>query len=78
MGLIARDVEISGIATTMTSWNAGIIQRIMPPHVVIIELPRGSSMGHPHHHSEQQNVLNATLALLSEEAPVPLVYLEEK
>ncbi len=69
---------MAGIATTLTSWNAGIIRRTAPPRTVITQLPRGSTMGHPHHFQQQQKVLNATLALLEEDAPQTPTYLNEK
>jgi hypothetical protein len=69
---------MAGIPATLTSWNAGIIRRTAPPRAVITQLPRGSTMGHPHDSEQQQRVLRATLALFEQDAPQPPIYLDEK
>jgi hypothetical protein len=78
VGLIARGLEMAGIAATLTSWHAGIIRRTAPPRAVITRLPRGSTMGHPHHIQQQQTVLEAALALLEKDAPQAPTYLDEQ
>jgi hypothetical protein len=35
-------------------------------------------LGSPHHAAQQRRVLEATLALLAHDTPLPPVYLEEK
>ena len=69
---------MAGIAAALTSWNAGIIRRTAPPRAVITRLPRGSTMGHPHHIQQQQKVLETALALLEKDAPQDPIYLDEK
>ena len=78
MGLIARGLELKGIATTLTSWNAGITRRIMPPRATFTRLARGATMGHPHNYAQQKRVLETTLALLAQDAPLKPIMLDEQ
>jgi len=78
VGLIARGLELKGIATTLTSWNAGITRRIMPPRATFTRLARGATMGHPHNCAQQKRVLEATLALLAQDAPLKPIKLDEQ
>ncbi len=77
MGLIARALEIAGIATTLTAWNAGIIRLANPPRGTITQLERGQTVGKPGDVAQQHRILSATLSLLEKPAPVPLVRLSE-
>jgi hypothetical protein len=77
VGLIARALEMEGIASTLTSWNAGITRLTGPPRATFTKLPRGSTIGHPHDKEQQQRVLEQTLALLQEDAPLDPVWLDE-
>lgn len=77
MGLIARALEMEGIATTLTSWNAGRTRITMPPRAAFTRLARGATIGKPHDLAQQRRVLEATLALLAEDAPLEPVLLDE-
>ena len=77
MGLIARGLEMKGIATTLTSWNAGLTRLTAPPRATFTRLARGASLGGAHNTGQQRRVLEATLALLAQDAPVEPVYLDE-
>ncbi len=77
MGLIARALEMNGIATTLTSWNAGRTRVTAPPRATFTQLMRGATIGAPHDVAQQLRVLNATLALLEQPAPVKPVRLNE-
>ena len=77
MGLIARALEMESIATTLTSWNPGLARLVAPPRGTLTALKRGATLGEPGDTAQQRRVLRATLALLSEDAPLPLVKLEE-
>jgi hypothetical protein len=68
---------MAGVATTLTSWNGGRIRVTKPPRATITRLARGATLGQPHDAAQQQRVLEATLALLREDAPVPLLTLNE-
>ena len=78
MGLIARGLELNGIAATLTSWSAGITKRIMPPRATYTRLARGATLGQPHDVEQQKRVLEATLALLAQDAPAEPIMLAEK
>ena len=75
--MAARALEINGIATTLTSWS-GLIRRAAPPRGTVTRLNRGSTLGQPDDAAQQRRVLEATLALLAQDAPVPLLRLDEK
>ena len=77
MGLIARALEISGIATTLTSWNAGRTRITLPPRALFTRLARGATLGRPNDGAQQRRVLEATLALLAQDAPFEPVSLDE-
>jgi len=78
VGLIARGLELKGIATTLTSWNAGITRRIMPPRATFTRLARGATMGNPHNYAQKKRRLEATLALLAQGAPLKPIKLDEQ
>ena len=78
MGLIARALELAGIATTLTSWNAGLTRRTCPPRATFSKLARGATLGVPGDAAQQRRVLEATLALLALDAPLDPVYLDER
>lgn len=77
MGLIARALEIAGIATVVVAWNAGRIRLVNPPRAVITRLERGLVFGHPDDEEEQQRVLTTALELLEQDAPLPPITLRE-
>lgn len=77
MGLIARALELAGIATTLTSWNAGLTRVTKPPRATFTKLVRGATIGQPHNVAQQRRVLEATVALLSQDAPLAPVRLDE-
>ncbi|MBN1665906.1 MAG: hypothetical protein JW862_02420 [Anaerolineales bacterium] len=78
MGLIARGLELNGIATTLTSWSAGITRRLLPPRATYTRLARGATLGQPGDWAQQKRVLAATLALLSQAAPLEPLRLDER
>jgi len=69
---------LNGIATALTSWNAGITRLTAPPRATFTKLVRGSTLGRPHDAAQQRRVLEATLALLAQDAPLDPLYLSEK
>ncbi|MGA9532286.1 MAG: hypothetical protein WBR18_06175 [Anaerolineales bacterium] len=68
---------MNGIASTLTSWNAGVTRLTAPPRATFTNLPRGSTLGHPGDKAQQRRVLTETLALLAQDAPVEPVRLDE-
>ncbi|MFQ5418944.1 MAG: hypothetical protein ACE5EY_01145 [Anaerolineae bacterium] len=77
MGLIARALEIEGIATTLTSWS-GLIRRTAPPRYTVTRMVRGRTLGEPGDSAQQRRILMATLDLLAQDAPIPMVRLAER
>lgn len=77
MGLLARALELAGVATTLTTWNPGFVRPTAPPRATVTRLARGQTLGAPHDPVQQRRVLDATLALLGLEAPTPIVRLDE-
>lgn len=65
------------MATTLTSWNGGRVRVTKPPRATITRLARGATLGQPHDSAQQRRVLEATLALLREDAPQPALALQE-
>lgn len=77
VGLIARAVEQFGVATTITTWNGDRTWLTKPPRVLMTKLGRGSTLGKPDHAAQQRRVIEATLALLEQDAPFEPVTLDE-
>lgn len=69
---------MEGIATTLTSWNAGVTRLTAPPRATFTRLARGATLGQPHDEAQQRRVLEATLDLLAREAPIKPVNLNER
>ena len=78
MGLIARGLQIeNGVETVITTWNAGIGRLVLPPRMTTTRLQRGATLGAPGDAAQQRRVLEATLALLGQAAPLAPVSLSE-
>lgn len=50
----------------------------MPPRATYTRLARGATLGQPHDVAQQRRVLESTLALLAQNAPLEPVMLEER
>ena len=68
---------MNGVASTLTTWNAGRTRPTAPPRATFTQLDRGATIGRPHDEAQQRRVLEATLALLAQAAPVDIVRLDE-
>lgn len=77
VGLLARGLEAAGIATTMTGWLAGRMAAINPPRATLTKMSTGMTLGHPGDAAQQRRIITATLALLAEAAPLPMVRVDE-
>jgi hypothetical protein len=66
---------LEGVATTLTSWNPGVTRLTAPPRATFSRFQRGATLGEPGDAAKQREVLEATLALLAEDAPLKPVYL---
>jgi len=69
---------MAGVAATLTSWNPGRTRITAPPRATFTSLNRGATIGQPHDLAQQRRILEATLALLAQEAPLQPVLLSEK
>ncbi|MCB9456899.1 MAG: hypothetical protein H6671_13010 [Anaerolineaceae bacterium] len=70
-------MELAGIATTLTTWNTGRTRPTVPPRATFTQLERGATLGKPGDAAQQRRVLEATLALLAQDAPLAPVTLNE-
>ncbi len=77
VGLLARGLELNCIATTFTSWSAGLALMTAPPRATATNTLPGCALGAPGDESQQRRILEATLALLEKDAPVDVVQLDE-
>ena len=68
---------MEGIATTLTSWNAGRTRVTMPPRATFTKLGRGATIGSPGNSEQQRRILLETLKLLESSAPQDPVRLDE-
>jgi hypothetical protein len=68
---------MEGIATAVVGWNGGRLRLLGLPRMVITRLSRGVAFGRPGDQAQQCRVLEATLALLEEDAPLEPLYLDE-
>jgi len=75
VGLVARGLEMAGIATVVPAWNAGRIRLVNPPRVLVTGLERGLAFGRPGDSEGQRAVLESALRLLEQDAPLEPVYL---
>lgn len=78
MGLVARSLESAGIPTVTTSVAAGITRKVNPPRVTITRLHFGAVLGVSGDVAQQTRILEKTLNLLSLDAPISPVSLNEK
>ena len=68
---------MKGVASTLTTWRGGVTRLTAPPRATFTKLLRGITLGRPHDTEQQRRILLATLALLSQDAPIEPVLLEE-
>ncbi len=68
---------MEGIAATLTSWRGAVTRLTMPPRATFTRMPRGMSLGRPHDVAQQRRILEATLTLLEQDAPLEPVLLDE-
>jgi len=72
-GLVARALEVNGIATTISTNNGKYVKLTAPPRATISNQAPNCVLGAPHNHARQQQVLAATLALLEQDAPLEFI-----
>lgn len=74
-GLIARALEVNGIATTITTNNAELTKLTAPPRATISNFPSANLLGNPHELIQQRQVIETTLSLLEKNAPLEFVHI---
>ena len=62
----------------MTSWSGALGKLTNPPRVTLTKLNRGATMGDVGNKAQQRRVLEGTLALLEQDAPLKAVRLDER
>jgi hypothetical protein len=72
-GLIARGLEVRGVATVLIAWETEWVQRVAPPRAAIVEL--GAEDAGPQGSVRMREVVAAALGLLEKDAPLEPVYL---
>jgi hypothetical protein len=51
---------------------------IKPPRATLTKMTTGMTLGHPGDADQQRRIITATLALLADPAPLPLVRIDEQ
>jgi hypothetical protein len=77
VGLIARGLELNGIATVVISWKASIIRAVKPPRALLANTERGATIGKAHDSAGQAQLLATALALFKQDAPQDPVMLRD-
>lgn len=73
VGLVARVLEASGIATVALSNLLAITRRVKPPRTLSVESPRGETAGPPDDGEIQRERLKQALRLLQRDDPPGLM-----
>ncbi len=68
---------MNGVASTLTTWRGGVTRLTAPPRATFTRLLRGMTLGRPQDTEQQRRILISTLALLSQDAPIEPVLLDE-
>ena len=74
MGLAARTFESQGIASSVISWNAGVMRMALPPRVLATGFQKGEVLGPAGQAGTHIDVLKAALKLIQQDAPQKPVY----
>lgn len=77
VGLVARALELNGVAATQTSWDENHSLITAPPRLCATQLKEGCPLGKPFDNAQQRRVLEATLRLLESDAPLKVSRLNE-
>jgi len=68
---------MQGVASTLTTWRGGVTRLTAPPRATFTRLLRGMTLGYPYDVQQQRRILEATLALLEQDAPIEPILLDE-
>jgi len=78
VGLTARALELEGIRSVTTSWFGKAVRSSLPPRASLTHMKRGCTLGAPNNHAQQRRILESTLELLAEPAPLNFLKLNER
>ncbi|TAK13102.1 MAG: hypothetical protein EPO32_06465 [Anaerolineae bacterium] len=67
-GLVARALEVNGIASVLVTWNETLARFVSPPRLLVTPYSRRAPLGTA---AQQANTLKAALALLEQPGPLP-------
>ena len=73
VGLIQRAVEETGISTTSITLDESITKKVKPPRVLSVPYRFGYPLGEPDNPELQHLIIAEALALLTDEAPLPIL-----
>ncbi len=73
VGLIQRAVEETGISTTSITLDESITKKVKPPRVLSVPYRFGYPLGEPDNPELQHVIIAEALALLTDEAPLPIL-----
>lgn len=73
VSLVAAELERSGIPTVVQVFLREAAERIRPPRALWVPFPHGYPLGEPNNRAMQLDVLRASLALLDEPGPGPVL-----
>lgn len=73
VGLIQRAVEEAGISTVSITLLESMTEKVKPPRALLVPYPFGHPLGEPNNPELQHAIIAETLALLTDDAPPPLL-----
>ena len=71
VGLVAAELERSGISTVAIQLLRGVARSVRPPRALFVPLPHGLPLGTPEDPESQHQVVEAALRLLEDPALEP-------
>lgn len=74
-GLVARALEVNGIATTIITSQDRLVRLTAPPRATVSPYASSAVLGAPHNLAQQRRTLEVALSLLEKEAPLDFVRL---
>jgi D-proline reductase (dithiol) PrdB len=72
VGLIQSIIEKAGIATVSVTLLPEITRKVDPPRALSVDYPFGYPLGAPNDAGLQTRIILSALALLTEDAPLPV------
>jgi hypothetical protein len=73
VGLIASIIEKAGIPTVSVSLLREVSEKVRPPRTLFVPFPFGYPLGKPNQPALQHQVIEASLKLLTDQSPLPIL-----